>query len=174
MKKLGTQGGIILFLSVVTAVSLCVAVWAVFFRPVPGQTDYALAELEPNAVSYENKTEKKEQDPSTGGSVSIQYKKQVRVDAASKTAAIYYANPSDSGSSVILQLVLTDHTGQDVILGSSGLIQPGTKLETLTLENVDCPPDSYEGKFVLTFYDMASGEKAILNTVIDGLKVVVK
>lgn len=173
MKKLSGQSLIILLLSIITAISLSVALWAVFLRPAPKVTDYAPAELEPNAVSYTEGVGVAEKQ-SSGGSVSIRYTKQVVVDTASKIAKLYYANPENSQSGVALQLILVDGSGKEAILGKSGLLKPGTKLEELNLEDADCKPGSYDGKFVLTFYDMDSGEKAILNTVVDGVKVVVE
>ena len=173
MKKLSGQSLIIILLSVVTVISLSVALWAVFLRPAPEVTDYAPAELEPNAVPYTEGVGAAEKS-SSGGSVSIRYTKQVVVDTAAKIAKLYYANPENSQSGVALQLILVDSSGKEAILGKSGLLKPGTKLEELRLEDANCKPGSYDGKFVLTFYDMESGEKAILNTVVDGVKVVVE
>lgn len=124
MKKLSGQKITILLLSIVTAASMGVTVWAVFFRSVPASRDYALVETEPNAVSYQEE-EETPQVGSGGGAVSIRYTKQVCVDTAAQTAQIYYANPPESASSVTLQLVLLDDSGKETVLGESGLLQPG-------------------------------------------------
>ncbi len=142
MRKLGGQKITILLLSAVTVASMSVTVWAVFFRSVPVSREYALVEAEPNAVSYREE-EETPQVSSGGGAVSIRYTKQVYVDTAAQTAKIYYANPSESASSVTLQLVLVDDSGQETVLGESGLLQPGTKLEELSLSKVDRPQGEY-------------------------------
>lgn len=175
MKKLSKQTVLILILLVITAVCLCVTGWAVFLRPAPKLTDYAPAELEPNALPYAEETGADKLEASSGGgAVSIRYTKRVEVDRAAKKAALNYANPSSSRNNVALQLVLVDAEGREAILGRSGMLKPGTKLETLDLADADCQPGAYSGKFILTFYDPDTGEKAILNTVIEGLEVVVK
>lgn len=162
-------------LSIVTAASLCVTGWAVFLRPAPKLTDYAPADLEPNAVDYVEDTSTDKLTASAGGgAVSISYTKRVYVNKATGKAELNYANPSSSVNYVALQLVLVDSAGREAVLGQSGMLRPGTKLETLDLTDTSCQPGSYGGKFVLTFYDPETREKAILNTVVEGLEVIVE
>lgn len=175
MKKFSRQTVVMIFLSIVTVASLCVTGWAVFLRPTPKLTDYAPAELEPNAVPYTDDLDTGKLTASSGGgAVSISYTKRVTVNRAEGTATLDYANPSSSVNYVALQLVLVDSAGREAVLGQSGMLKPGTKLETLALTDTSCQPGSYGGKFVLTFYDPETGEKAILNTVVEGLEVVVE
>lgn len=174
-KKLTRQSIAMMVLLAVTIVSLCVTGWAVFLRPKPKLTDYAPAELEPNALNYEEDISTEKLSASSGGgAVSISYTKQVYVDTVAHTATLHYANPMSSVNYVAVQLVLVDDAGREAVLGQSGMLKPGTKLETLALtDDAGLKPGSYGGKFVLTFYDPDTGEKAIVNTVVEGLEVVV-
>lgn len=174
-KKNDRQKILILILLLITVVCLCITGWAVFLRPAPKLTDYAPAELEPNAIAYDDDTSTGKLTASAGGgAVSISYTKRVYVHKASGKAELNYANPASSVNYVALQLVLVDAEGREAVLGQSGMLKPGTKLETLDLTDTSCQPGSYGGKFILTFYDPDTGEKAILNTVVEGLEVIVE
>ena len=175
MKQFGKQTLVIAFLSAVTVTSLGITGWALFLRPAPKLTDYAPAELEPNAVVYdEDDGETKLGAGTNGGAVSISYTEDISISREKGVAWLHYVNPASSRNSVALQLVLVDSEGREAVVGQSGLLQPGTMLEELTLDDAGCQPGSYGGKYILTFYDPESGEKAILNTVLDGLKVTVE
>lgn len=174
MEKQNGSKIIIAVLSAAVAVLLCVAGWALFLRPTPKLTDYEPSELEPNALSYESGAEGSKASAGSGGFASIEYTKDVRVNRKTGTAQLYYANPSNSVNSVAIQLILVDGEGREAILGQSGLLMPGTKLEELQLDDVGCRPGLYSGKYILTFYDPETSDKAILNTVIDGLNVTVQ
>ncbi len=172
MKKISGQTFVMGVLAAVTVMSLCVTGWAVFLRPAQKLTDYAPAELEPNALPYETAVDSGA-EKAAGGAVSVRYTKKVYVDTKSGTAHLYYANPIRAHSSAALQLVLVDSEGREAVLGQSGLLKPGTQLEELTLSDADCKPGSYSGKFILTFYDSDTNEKRMVNTVIEGLDVIV-
>ena len=174
MKQQNGSKIIIAVLSATVAVLLCVAGWALFLRPTPKLTDYEPSELEPNALSYKSGTEVSKASAGSGGFASIEYTKDVCVNRKTGTAQLYYANPSNSVNSVAIQLILVDSEGREAILGQSGLLMPGTKLEELQLDDVGCRPGLYSGKYILTFYDPETSDKAILNTVIDGLNVTVQ
>lgn len=165
---------IIVALSAAVVVLLCVAGWALFLRPTPKLTDYEPSELEPNALSYESGAKGSKASAGSGGFASIEYTKDVCVNRETGTAQLHYVNPSNSVNSVAIQLILVDGEGREAVLGRSGLLMPGTKLEELQLDDVGCSPGLYSGKYILTFYDPETSDKAILNTVIDGLKVTVQ
>ena len=174
MKQQSGQKIVIFVLLAAVVVSLCVTGWALFLRPAPKLTDYEPGELEPNAIVDTSASESARSSTGSGGFASIEYAKEVRIDREKGTAQIYYANPSNSINSVAIQLILMDSEGREAILGQSGLLMPGTRLEELQLDDASCKPGSYGGKYILTFYDSETSEKAILNTVIDGLNVTVQ
>ena len=62
--------------------------------------------------------------------------------------------------------VTVDKNGTEVTIAQSGLLQPGSALTRLHLDNeVNLPAGSYDGYFSLGFYDPASNEKATVDVI---------
>ena len=151
-------------LLMITAVALCVTVWALFFRnnqPVLAP-DYAPKEEEPYAQTIPDDSDEKMELPEGGGSVSLTYARAVTVDLDQGTATLYFANPGKSNQDLLLQVVV-----QDTVIVQSGTLKPGhqvSNLELLDGAEKRLAPGGYEGKFVVYYYHPETAEKAVVNT----------
>jgi hypothetical protein len=152
-------------LLLITVAALCVTVWAVFFRD-GGDTvltpDYAPKQEEQNAKPIEGDSGEKLEKPEGGGSVSLTYAREVEIDLASKTASLIFANPGKSNQSLVVQIVI-----QDTVIVQSGTLKPGNQVETLDLiagMEKKLAAGTYEGSFRVLYYDLETGEKAIVDT----------
>ncbi len=154
-----------LVLGLVAAAALGVTVWALFFRetePTILAPDYAPQELERNAEDMEDTGAEKLEASSGGGAVSLMYQDQVVVQLSQGTAALNYGNPRESTQDVLVQIVV-----QDRLIAQSGLLTPGHQVNRLSLAEGAAEllePGGYEGKFILSFYDPDTAEKANVNT----------
>lgn len=154
---------VIAALLLVTALAVVVTVWTAVLRGRPAvlAPDYAPRETERNAEPIEGDEggEKLEQ-PQGGGAVSVTYSKAVSVDLSDGLVSLLFANPSRSGQNILLQIV-----AQDAVLAQSGLLEPGRQVTRLTLSDaVRLSEGSYDGRFVVFYYDRETGERAMLNT----------
>lgn len=125
--------------------------------------DYAPVEMEENAETIQGETTtEKNEAAEGGGSVSLTYTTDVSIDLSSKTASLYFANPSRSTHNMVLQIAV-----QDTILVQSGTLEPGNLVRSLNLldgAEKQLQPGGYEGKFIVLYYDSETSEKAVLNT----------
>ena len=150
-----------LFAIFVTTVS--VTVWSLFFRDNSNvlTPDYAPVELEPNATPIDSDEEKL--DYSEGGSsVGIIYAKDITVNLTDGTIDLLFANPARSNQDMVVAIVVKDY-----VLVTSGRIAPGNKVTELSLKSNAkdyLTVGGYNGKFVVSFYNMQSREKSIINT----------
>lgn len=125
--------------------------------------DYAPKDEEPNAEPIPDDTGEAP-ETSDGGSVSLLYSPDVTVDLSEGKVTLLFGNPRKSNQDMVLQVVIRDR----VIL-QSGRITPGNRVTVLELS-----PDgprlgagkylSENCKFVVSYYDPVSGERAMLNT----------
>ena len=175
MKK-NTQNILILVLSLITVACLCVTGWAVFLWPAQtSEQDYAPVELEPNALPADEDvtaaSAPQEMDKGSGH-VTLSYTKEIDVHLSSRTVDLYYQNPSSSYNNVSVQVVLVDRNGNEAVIAQSGLLEPGTKVTTLSLsKDVNLQAGSYDGRYELSFYDPKSGEKAVVNGKVENLVI---
>ena len=155
---------LILLLLLITLSAVCVTVWALFFRDSgPALApDYAPQEMEQNAESIPDDSDEKMAKPEGGGSVSLTYSNKVTIDLSDKAAALYFANPGKSNQDMVIQIVI-----QDTVILQSGTLSPGNQVKILNLlEGAEdmLQPGGYEGKFIVLYYDLTSGEKSMVNT----------
>ena len=161
---------IIAILAVITVAALCVTMWALFLRePSAGDDDkvilnpdYAPQKQEQNAETIPDDTGEKMENPEGGGAVSLTYSNEVTIDLSDKAAAIYFANPGKSNQDMVIQIAI-----QDTIILQSGTLSPGNQVKLLNLlEGAEdmLQPGGYEGKFIVLYYDLTSGEKSMVNT----------
>lgn len=151
-------------LLIITAIAICVTVWALFFRdssPVLAP-DYAPKEEEQHAETIPDDNSEKMDQPDGGGSVSLTYAREVSIDLGERTATLYFANPGKSNQNVVLQIVV-----QDKVIIQSGTLKPGNQV--VSLELLDgaekmLSAGGYEGKFVVLYYHPETAEKAVVNT----------
>ncbi len=111
-----------------------------------------------SSVSNTNKLEHKE----GGGAVNLQFQDQLTINISEKKVYLNFANPSCSTQNIILQIIVQDQT-----VAKSGRLCPGYQLKELELlngvENL-LSEGTYEGKFVINYYDTKTNEKAMIST----------
>lgn len=154
---------LIIALILLLLITVAITVWALFFRdttPVLAP-DYAPQQTEENAEPFDdNSNGEKLQQQQGGGAVSITYSKEVTIDLSDNTAKLLFANPYKSNQDMMLQIVI-----QDTVIVQSGLLTPGHQVTKLDLfDNVKLSSGTYEGKFVVLYYQKDTGEKAMINT----------
>lgn len=171
IKKSAQRNTIIILLLMITLGAMGVSVWAIYFRKTTSTLapDYAPHKLEESAKPIENDDKTKLNKPQGGGAVSLTYSKNVTITLSDKRIALLFANPSKSNEDMILQIVT-----KDTVIAQSGRIEPGNKVDTLKLvKGVSLSAGTYEGKFVVSYYQRENGEKAMLTTDIP-LQIVAK
>ena len=167
-KKLNKTTIIIAILAVITVAALCVTMWALFLREPDDNNkvilnpDYAPQNKEENAETIPDDTGDKMENPEGGGAVSLTYSNEVTIDISDKAASLYFANPGKSNQDMVIQIVI-----QDTVILQSGTLSPGNQVKILNLlEGAEdmLQPGGYEGKFIVLYYDLTSGEKSMVNT----------
>lgn len=153
---------IIISLSIISMAAIGVTIWALFFRDTKPKVnlDYAPQQIESNAEKADDDDKTKLEQPEGGGAVSLTYSNKVTLSLQSKQANLLFQNPSKSNQNMMLEIVIDHKT-----IVKSGRIDPGYKIEKL--DGVDMnklSKGSYEGKFVISYYEAKSGEKAMINT----------
>lgn len=153
---------VIILLVIGIIVCLAVTIWAVFFRTT--QTDYAPAQLEPNAQLIEDDNSQKLEAPAGGGAISLQYEDQVTISLTDKKAYFNYANPSKSTQNVMLEIVIQGQT-----VAKSALLEPGYKITELPLADgadalLTAGVYNQDAVFRISSYDPDSGEKSMIAT----------
>lgn len=154
---------IIIVLILLLLITIGITVWALFFRdttPVLAP-DYAPQQTEENAEPIDDDTDgEKLQQQQGGGAVSLTYSKEVTIDLSDNVAKLLFANPYKSNQDMMLQIVI-----QDTVIVQSGLLPPGHQVTKLELfDNAKLSKGTYEGKFVVLYYQKDTGEKAMINT----------
>lgn len=151
-------------LSFVAAAAVGVSIWTIVSRnngPVLAP-DYAPVEKEEHAEEIPNDSDEKLEAPQGGGSVSLTYSSQVNIDLSDKQATLLFANPGKSTQDMVLQIVI-----QDTVVVQSGTLSPGnqvTRLDLIPGMEKKLAAGGYEGKFVVLYYSLETGEKAMVNT----------
>lgn len=158
------QNLLVFILLLITVTAVCVTVWALFFRSpdVTLAPDYAPLDTEENAQPIPDDNGAQTPAQPGSGSVSLTYSNEVIIDLSRRTAALLFANPGRSNQDMVLQIVI-----QDTVILQSGRITPGNQVTTLELSGDAAgmlSPGGYDGSFLIFYYDLASGEKAIVNT----------
>ena len=156
---------VILLLGLVTAIAIGVTVWALFFRQPEVSVlapDYAPQEIEQNAEDMGDSDADKLDAPEGGGAVTLTYQDAVEIDLSDKTISLMYGNPTESTMDIVLQIII-----QDNLIAQTGRLEPGRQVKKLDLDDAvakTLQPGGYEGKFVVSFYNVETGEKSALDT----------
>ena len=155
---------LIYLLLLITVCALGVTVWALFFRAPDVQLapDYAPVATEKHAEPIPNDRGERTPAEPGSGNVSLTYSNEVVIDLSSREAALLFANPGRSNQDMLLQIVI-----RDTVILQSGRITPGNQVMTLELSAEAAAmlsPGGYEGSFLVFYYDLNSGEKAIVST----------
>jgi len=162
-KRPGRQSILIFILILITVSAVCVTVWALFFRipEVVLAPDHAPA-VEANAQPIPGDTGVHGNAQPGSGNVSLTYSNEVKIRLSDKKAQLLFANPGRSNQDMVLQLVI-----QDQVIFQSGRITPGNQVTELDLPDESAQmlmPGGYDGVYVIHFYALDSGEKAIVTT----------
>lgn len=129
------------------------------------EPDYELVDPDQNASAIPGDTVGETPTaPQGGGSMSLIYSDQVRVDLATGHVGLYYQNPSDSTHSIVVQIII-QRGEEQYLVAQSGAINRGFMLTELTLEeDMQLAPGVYEGVMKLLFFDPITGERAVVDT----------
>ena len=155
---------LIYMLLLITVSAVAVTVWALFFREpdVHLAPDYAPVATEQFAQPIPDDNGQRQEAKPGSGSVSLTYSNEVTLNLSSGKAELLFGNPGRSNQDMVLQIVI-----QDNVILQSGRITPGNQVTQLELfdEAMDIlSPGGYEGSMLVFYYDLVSGEKAMVNT----------
>lgn len=169
---------LIIILILITLIAVSVTIWALFFRDttpvlVP---DYAPQQIEENAIPIENDDDEKMTASNGGGAVSMTYQDKVTVSLTDNSMNLMFQNPSKSLCNMILQVIVISADGTETVIAQSNTLPPGFKLKSLDLleNSVKLSEGIYNGKFNVLYYDVDTGEKAIVNGNIENVEITVK
>lgn len=163
-KKPDRRNLLILLLLLLTIFAVGVTIWALFFRETQSTLapDYAPQEEEEYAQPIPDDSGEKLEEPENGGAVSLTYSNQAEIDLSDADLTLLFANPGKSNQDMVVQVIV-----QDIELVRSGRLEPGhqvTRLDLLPGAADKLSPGGYDGKFVVSFYQLDTGEKAVVNT----------
>ena len=117
-------------------------------------------EDEEHGESMGDEGDEKLEQPEGGGAVSLTYTKDVVIDLSDNKVSLLFGNPSRSNQGMVLQIII-----QDKVIVQSGTLKPGVQVKELDLTgNAKLQPGVYDGKFNVLYYDVNSGDKAVVNT----------
>ena len=115
---------------------------------------------EENGESMGDEGANKLDQPEGGGAVSLTYTKDVTIDLSENKVSLLFGNPSRSNQGMVVQIII-----QNKVIVQSGTLKPGIQVKQLNLTgNAKLQPGTYAGKFNVLYYDVNSGEKAVVNT----------
>lgn len=102
-----------------------------------------------------------------GGSVSMIYTLSAKYDTQTGDIGIYFRNPSDSNHDVVVELYAVSGETKAKI-ATSGRVEAGYGISNLKFDApmVQLAPGSYAAEYRLLFYNPATGEKALVESVI--------
>lgn len=131
--------------------------------------DRAPSEIEENADISTGGGEKMDAPPD-GGGLRLNYTKEVTIDLAAGSAALYFENGSESLHDVSIFLTI-----QDTLILQSGLLPPGSTLRTLPLppEGVPLQRGGYDGTIIVQCYD-ENGVPLTVNSALQNIAIEVK
>ncbi|MBQ9121298.1 MAG: hypothetical protein IJY12_02915 [Clostridia bacterium] len=124
--------------------------------------DFPPQETEPNAEPIPGSSGGKLDHSEGGGAIRLTYSDKVYIDLSDKRVTLSFKNPEESTQDMLLQIVI-----QDQIIAQSGRLLAGYQIKNLELlEDVDkmLSEGTYSGKFVITYYDPETNERAMINT----------
>ena len=126
--------------------------------------DYAPPAQEEGASDIEGEQSGNKLTPGAGGggAAGLTYEDKASINLTTKKVTLRFENPSRSYNNIVLQMVL-----QDTLIFQSGLLTPGKKLTEIALADgiaERLQDGGYQAKFVVSFYDPDTNEKAIVNT----------
>lgn len=175
-KKDKRKDALITLLAVGMGVCICVLLmsWGIYLKPsnepevglvpdrAPEQVEVNQTALDQDSSSNDGVTAEQTDTSTEYNRVSLSYTKEVYVSLSSKIVSLYFGSGSRSKVDIVLQIVV-----QDQVLAQSGRLTPGNKIETLDLVEgavSRLSKGSYDGYFMLFYYDSVTGEKSTVTT----------
>ena len=154
---------------------MLIVCWCLLTAEPKGPTEIAPYNPLPPVDQSAIKTEETAQQPVDGGQkvVRMQYTAAAVIDISEGSILVDMTNPGNSTQAMILELYISSDDG-DIKIAESGLIPSGHALPKMQMiENVVILHEGlYHGKFLLSYYDPNTGEKAIVNSWIDNVKII--
>ena len=159
-------------------IAAIVLLLCLLFRPKPPvinpmpSTDPHLESI-PQDIGTEDDEQHEVQEQ--GGSVSMIYSLNAYLELSSGKVDILFQNPTKSTHDVVLELYVINDT-QKTLIAQSGRIPPSTALAQLTMMEGSAVLDTgmYEGMFKVLYYNPETGERALVETEITDVKLVVR
>lgn len=154
---------------------ICTALilWNIMTTPANVIKPYnPLPEPDSNAEGLGDGTDDSSNDNTDGGTVSMIYSLDVKLDLSTKQAEIYFQNPSASNHAVVLQLYIISED-KETMIAESGLIKAGNGLYQLSMIDGSAVLSEglYKGKYKVIFYNPNTGEKALVESDITDLTI---
>lgn len=155
---------VVVLILLLLLVLLCagIAGYSIFLRDPALTPNIAPRQVDENATRLEVEEEEKLEMPVGGGAVGLTYMTDVTIHLSDGTASILFQNPGRSNSDMVLQIAIE---GQ--IIAQSGKLEPGmelTKMELLRGVAETLSPGSYDGQFIVLFYDPVTAAKSIISS----------
>ena len=171
----------LIMLSSIIAATLAVlaVVLILLLNPAPPEIvepENPLPAVDPFVTPMEDDTSSKVVSESGGGSIRIKFAGPVHIYLSENRAAITYSNPNASNHDVAVELYLKDGDNNEYFLGRSGLVPAGNTLNQISVADrkVEIKEGDYTGRIYVHSYDPVTGEKAVVVTDINNVKIVVK
>lgn len=143
--------------------------------PVIIDPDHPLPTQDSNADKLPDDPNSQRPDvPEGGGSLSMIYTLEAKLTLSTGEIDIYFQNPSASSHDVSVILYITTG-GQDIAIAQSGLLKAGYGLDKLQFAEgtAQLQEGVYTGKYLLSCFDPATGERALVQPEIAGVTITV-
>lgn len=129
---------------------------------------------DPNVEPIEKDNSSKADPGNGGGSVSMIYTLTAGLSLSDNSISMYFKNPNASNHDVVLELYLVDGE-TEIKLAQSGLIKAGYGLYEMTMikDAAVLQEGNYQGKYKVLYYNPDTGERALVESDIDGLTIAV-
>lgn len=142
--------------------------------PIVITPDHPMPSQDVNAEANEGDTSEKAEVEEGGGSLSMTYSLDAKLDLDTGKIEIYVKNPRSSthDMSVILYLVSGE---TEVAIAQSGRVSAGYSLKSMELVDgtVTLTEGVYTGYYLLSLFDPETGERALVQPKIAGVQLVV-
>ena len=137
--------------------------------------DHPLPTVDGNADKLPDDPNSQRPDvPEGGGSLSMIYTLEAKLTLSTGEITMYFQNPAASSHdvSIILYIVTGD---QEIAIAQSGLLQAGFGLNVMefTEGTAQLQEGVYNGKYLLSCFDPATGERALVQPEITGVTITV-
>lgn len=138
--------------------------------------DHPLPDVDSNIVEIEGDTGTPNSNINEGGgAVSMIYTLKANVDLSHRSIDILFKNPKKSNHDVALELYVVKNN-ERIPISKSGRIPAGNKLQDMSLmpDKAVLSEGVYEGVFKVIYYNPQTGERALVESDISDVEIIVK